>query len=437
MIDLTILICSTHTRYKTFGPKIQDQIWTQYAALSEQEQERIEILMLTDNKKTMLGEKRNIMVDIAQGQYVVFVDDDDRIADTYMSKLLRAIEEKPDVITFLAAVSLNGGAPKICRYWKDYPCDYNTDTEYHRLPNHICAVRRELALKISFPNIVYGEDSAYSKLLKPYLKTECHIDEVLYFYDYSDETTETQMHRRGRSRKRSGALVDVVILSNAKTGTLQEMTQRTIDTCIAGANSLPINVIVMEQQSQLLYRDATVIRSPATFHYNKFANAGASKGSAEWIMIANNDLIFEDGWLHKLLAADHPVVSPRCPNAAKQYNVASDLIGDENGLHFSGWCFMLKRELWNQIGGFDTCVDFWCSDDVVIEQVKAVGILPKIVAGSTVRHLGSTTLNSESDEARDDLMWKNVAIFNERYGKTKFARNTKFIEWKKRNQVAS
>ncbi|QEM41560.1 glycosyltransferase [Gordonia phage Forza] len=439
MIDLTILICSTHTRYQTFGPKIQEQIWTQYADLTAEQQERIEILMLTDNKKTMLGEKRNIMVDIAQGKYVVFVDDDDRIADTYMTDILSATETDPDVITFLAEVTLNGGPAKICRYWKDYPYDYNTDTEYHRLPNHICAVRRELALKVSFPNIVYGEDSAYSKLLKPLLKTECHIEKVLYYYDFSDATTETQMHRKGRMRNRPGPTIDVIVLSNATTPELRMMTQRTIDTCIAGANSLPVNVIVMEQVNNIDYRNAETIAAPIKFHYNKFANAGAATGKAPWIMIANNDLIFEDGWLHKLLAANHPLVSPRCPNAAKQRKVSTDsnLTGTENGLHFSGWCFMISRTVWNAIGGFDMCVDFWCSDDVVIEQVKALGIEPMLVPDAIVNHIGSKTLNSQDAPLRDDLTWKNVAIFNEKYGQSKFANDHRFIDWKRRNQVAS
>jgi len=182
MIDLSVLICSTHTRYDTFGRSIQDQIWSMYDKLPESLQDRVEILMLTDNKKMMLGHKRNIMVDAAQGRYVAFVDDDDRIEPDYLRSLLDAIAccGDVDVITFLVSVSLNGEPPKICRYSKDFPGDYNLSTEYHRLPNHICCVKREIALQVSFPNIAYGEDSGYSKLLRTKLETEHAIDRVRF-----------------------------------------------------------------------------------------------------------------------------------------------------------------------------------------------------------------------------------------------------------------
>lgn len=65
MIRLSVLICSTHTRRNTFLPKIMDQVFSQYEALPKERQDRVEILILADNKRMMLGEKRNVMVDMA------------------------------------------------------------------------------------------------------------------------------------------------------------------------------------------------------------------------------------------------------------------------------------------------------------------------------------------------------------------------------------
>lgn len=200
MIDLSVLICSTHTRYTTFGPRIQEQVWEQLKTLPEGDQNRLEILMLTDNKRMMLGRKRNIMVDIAQGRYVLFIDDDDRIEPDMFRTLLDAADHDADVITFLVSVSLNGEPSKICRYSKDFECDRNTADGYERLPNHICCVKRELALQVDYPSIPYGEDSGYSKLLHPLLHTEYAIDRVLYHYDYNTRTTEAQEHHRHRVR---------------------------------------------------------------------------------------------------------------------------------------------------------------------------------------------------------------------------------------------
>jgi len=155
MIDLSILVCSVHTRYDTFAPKIQKQLYDQYSALPEPEQDRVEIVVLTDNKKMMLGHKRNVMVDIAQGNYIAFVDDDDRIADNYLAELLKAIETDADCIVFKAEVSMNGEPPKICDYSKDHRRDYNHKDGYYRIPNHICCVKRDVSLKSSFPHLLY------------------------------------------------------------------------------------------------------------------------------------------------------------------------------------------------------------------------------------------------------------------------------------------
>lgn len=429
-IDLSVLVCSTHTRYQTFGPKIQEQVWTQYAALPEDDQARIEILMLTDNKSMMLGEKRNVMVDMAQGKYVVFVDDDDRIEPDYFKSLLDATVSDADAITFNASVSLNGEAPKLCRYSKDFRRDTNTTDAYLRIPNHICCVKKSVSVKASFPNLPYGEDSGYSKLLLPHLESEHKIDRVLYHYDYSDATTETQQARKGAIRTRSGQtpIVDVVVLSNAKDAQFRRMTQDTINSCVSGANSLPVNIIVLEQNPGVSYRNARTVHAPETFNYNRFANRGARLGSAEWIMVANNDLIFEDGWLHQLLAAGHPFVSPKCPDDARQADLVENTVGDRTGRNMSGWCFMVKRSLWDQIGGFDDCVDFWASDDVTIEQCRAVGVLPMLVPAARVKHLGSKTLKSEAAH-HDDLTWRNIKIFSDKYGPHRLTENRHYREW--------
>ena len=184
-MKLSILVCSTQNRYDTFLPKVLKELFAQST-------NEVEILTLIDDKKRMLGTKRNNLVDIAQGDYVAFVDDDDRISKDYISELLKGIETDADIINFVVSVSLNGNASKNCFYDKDYTNDYNDVNTYHRLPNHIMCVKREIAQKVRYKDILKGEDSDYSKRLQPHLKTQHNIDKVLYFYDYNSETTETQ-----------------------------------------------------------------------------------------------------------------------------------------------------------------------------------------------------------------------------------------------------
>jgi hypothetical protein len=53
-------------------------------------------------------------------------------------------------------------------------------------------VKRDLALRTKFANISRGEDKDYSIRLKPLLKHEAIIEEVLYHYEFNRMTTETQ-----------------------------------------------------------------------------------------------------------------------------------------------------------------------------------------------------------------------------------------------------
>lgn len=192
MIDLSILVCGVHTRYDTFLPKIQKQLFDQYTSLVEQDRERVEIVVLTDNKKQMLGRKRNLLVSMAQGKYIVFVDDDDRVAGDYVSTLLGATASNADSIVFMAEITLNGGQPMMCYFSKNTQVDYDDARGYHRIPNHICCIKRSVSLKSTFPSVVYGEDVGYGKVLLPNLKTEHMIDKVLYYYDYDAATSEPQ-----------------------------------------------------------------------------------------------------------------------------------------------------------------------------------------------------------------------------------------------------
>ncbi|VVA47931.1 Glycosyl transferase family 2 [Serratia ficaria] len=435
-VALSVLIPSVSSRSSTFGRKIQEQIFSQYEALQQADRRRVEILMLTDTKSIQLGDKRNEMVRLAQGEYVAFVDDDDRLEPDYLSSLLKATETGDDVITFQVMVSLDGHTPRLCRYSLQYTQDANTSTEYHRIPNHICAVKRRIVQRTPFPSKLCGEDRDYAVDLRPLLKTEHAINRVLYHYDYNHLTTETQLQQRAQRdiilRSRC-PVIDVVILSKGDTADRQKMTQHAITSCINGSGEVKVNVIVVEQVSGVRYRDAIVIRKSGQFRYNAFANYGISTGSAPWVMVANNDLEFLPGWASALLQAKHQVVSPVSPGESRQAGIASNQTGTTNGKHFSGWCFMLSRQLWEKIGGLDEEFHYWCADDSVIEQVKRAGVTPMLVPASRVRHLTSQT---GGDVLPDEMTWGQVNLFEKKYGVKKFEGDARYTAYKKRQGIS-
>lgn len=212
-------------------------------------------------------------------------------------------------------------------------------------------------------------------------------------------------------------MTDIIFLSNAKTEAHRNMTQMAVDSCWLGTE-LPVNIIVLEQSNSWPpYENCYTKKMPSIFNFNEFANVGARMGSAENIVIANNDLVFENGWLEELIKADWPICSSKCPDEKRQKTILENEVGELNGKHFSGWCFLIKRSLFDKIGGFDEDFHYLCADDSLIEQVKKEGIKPMLVPSSIVRHIGGQTKSSKIIDADGKAQ---IQRFNKKYGKNLF-----------------
>lgn len=229
--------------------------------------------------------------------------------------------------------------------------------------------------------------------------------------------------------------VDLIIMSRADTPKLAEMTQHAIVTAVAGAKGYAITTIVVEQTDQT-YAGAVAIHRPGEFNYNASANWGISCGASPYVVVSNNDVTFCDGWLKALMDAHYPLVSPIDPRYPKQRGMARNETGWQVGRHLSGWCFMLTRELWTRMGGFDERVLFWCSDDAVVEQARALGVAPMAVTNALVMHHISATLHRQSADSRDKLMWEQVHIFNRLYGLQHGVDNPRYQQWLAQQEVS-
>jgi glycosyltransferase involved in cell wall biosynthesis len=99
-IKLSILIPSVLSRYEKLG-RILDQLKPQIT-------DEVEVVVHTDNKKISLGDKRNKLLSLANGEYIVMIDDDDRITEDYVFELLKAIESGAECICYEVECSVNG-----------------------------------------------------------------------------------------------------------------------------------------------------------------------------------------------------------------------------------------------------------------------------------------------------------------------------------------
>jgi glycosyltransferase involved in cell wall biosynthesis len=150
----------------------------------------VEVIVKQDNKEVTTGEKRNQLLELAKGEYIVFIDDDDEIYFNYLLLILEAIETNVDCIGTQGHYSINGSHKTLWKLSKDYADHDGNDGILYRRANHLSPVKRVHALNAKFPHISNAEDKAYSERLNKYLKTETVIDFPIYHYKYSSYNKE-------------------------------------------------------------------------------------------------------------------------------------------------------------------------------------------------------------------------------------------------------
>ena len=178
--ELSILICSLHERKEEFLSRI-------LSILTPQIQGRdVEIIILTDNGEIPIGTKRNMSLNVANGKYVCFIDDDEIVSDKYVELVLSKIIENSDVIVFNGIVTTNGSGVKMARQGMEY--EYGeVDDVYYRLPNHLAIHKKETMIE-RFMDVRTGEDDEWAQRRLKEIKTQSRIDEILYHYDFRTTT---------------------------------------------------------------------------------------------------------------------------------------------------------------------------------------------------------------------------------------------------------
>lgn len=175
----------------------------------------VELLVLMDNCKTSIGDKVCKLNHMALGDYVICIGDDDEPEPDFVEQICLAITKNPgvDVVTFdlayykgdrfvtnftygLGRAEIAVQAP---HEFKQNPANFN---RYKKLinpdavpvpgdvPHSRCAIRREIVQAYHYPpGIWYPEDYIFRDYLRDndILKTEAHIDKVLYTIRYVEK----------------------------------------------------------------------------------------------------------------------------------------------------------------------------------------------------------------------------------------------------------
>ena len=140
-----------------------------------------------------LSDARNAGIDIAQGDYLTFIDSDDYIAEQTLAPLMLKLTENPDIDILEYPVFVFYGSPK------QFMLDFQGDMVYHEMDDYwykgqayqhsyACnkIYRTGLFQDVRFPkNIIFEDIHTLPQLLKK-AKTVMTTSQGLYYYCMND-----------------------------------------------------------------------------------------------------------------------------------------------------------------------------------------------------------------------------------------------------------
>ena len=186
-------------------------------------------------------------------------------------------------------------------------------------------------------------------------------------------------------------MIDCVMLAWSKNDQIKKMTQAAIDSLHASTSEYKFNVMVIETTKEpVSYTGAQVFRPGIPFNYNAYLNFGFAKCTSDYVIIANNDLVFHPGWFEAILKENTDSASPWTDNYPVHIDKKDKIIpGFQTSVELCGWCIVIKKQVLDRIGKFDEQFDFWYQDNDYAMQLRRHGFTHKLIGTSWVTHLYS------------------------------------------------
>lgn len=169
----------------------------------------------------------------------------------------------------------------------------------------------------------------------------------------------------------------------------------------------------------------------------KAVNAAVSITNTRWIMITNDDMVYAPGWWEKLtneaefLCLSPKLIEPRSGAPTFETHFFGGAGGDFDKLKWLEFAttyegnvtrpgfnlpYLIRRDLWDTIGGYDINYDPWGSnsDSDLEYKIKLAGVQPYQNTNCIVYHFSQT---SGTFEPRNQSYWqKNWDYFIEKWG---------------------
>lgn len=164
--------------------------------IAAQADPRMEVLVLMDNRTRQVGAKRNLLMQMAQGKYIMHCDDDDLISEDYFVSVLPELLGDSDVIGYDAGVSFNGGPEFRVTTSLEGPNQQPHDLGGNRYSDitrtfwHWSLWRSDFAVQFKFPeDFGWTEDAVWLAKILPEVRRHSKVNKVLFHHRWSSTKT--------------------------------------------------------------------------------------------------------------------------------------------------------------------------------------------------------------------------------------------------------
>lgn len=225
--------------------------------------------------------------------------------------------------------------------------------------------------------------------------------------------------------------VDVICLTNTYDYSMFEVTKRVIKSLHLSEKNIKFNIILLEsnKNNPYVYTDVDYyIKPEEDFNYNKYLNIANKYLTSDWVLITNNDVIYQRNWFSKILEIynKRPDIESFSPKEVLFY---STIYGD----HFDsddeywenykvtegllGWSLLMKKRVWDEVYPWDEQFDFFYQDNDYAKIIESKGIKHAIVRDSLTLHIGNLNFFKDVvDHERNTKMKEGYNKFLNKWG---------------------
>jgi len=225
--------------------------------------------------------------------------------------------------------------------------------------------------------------------------------------------------------------INVVILAYTLDMSIFEMNREAIHSLLKAEPELDFKIILVESNreweslGQSYPPEVEVLVPDAPFNFNAFNNLGMERGQADWILFSNNDVVFHTGCISAMLKAhqENPDFVSFCPTDPQSPHTPPGTFPENTAavpgylvrVHFTGWCFLVKREIFGVTGPFDPTFDYYFADDDFCMQLRRHDLLNAVVPQAIVTHLANVTSKKASLDISDKFR-EDQGKFRQKWG---------------------